>query len=424
MFTVGDMKWNWTKPRDYLAQRDEVRDHLGAALAPVSQKVQLETAFGHRASLCEEVDTPDGPRARVEYHPVDDTDAKTIVLARRAIHAAGLNYRVADPLPLGSANVVSVIPQDLLATLDAHPGAPVYVVGGGKTGMDSILATLSRDPGRSVTLLKGGGTNFLNRTRYLPTGLSRWTSGDLVSRVFRDLAIHFDGENEASLIDHFRRTHATDPDTANAVFLYGLQSEEEHARIADGLETQYADYLDRVEDGPDGPVMTLRSGATSAVPPGSIFVNCTGSFFRTPEMTQALPGLSARDTILSLNARDGFHFLTSVAGFFTTHLLYRGELRGRGFYFLDHEALFRKNRNAWIGASSAQAYLNQVIAVQTLPLSLLDACGLDLDRWYPLPRRMAGLVRMKATASRDIAHCRKVLDRVADRFGVTCTALT
>ena len=86
----------------------------------------------------------------------------------------------------------------------------------------------------------------------------------------------------------------------------------------------------------------------------------------------------------------GFHFLTSVAAFFMTHLFYRGELLGKGFYRLDQEALFRQNRNAWVGASAAQAYLNQVIAVQALPVTLLDRCGLDLDRWYPFPRRVAG----------------------------------
>ena len=101
-----------------------------------------------------------------------------------------------------------------------------------------------------------------------------------------------------------------------------------------------------------------------------------------------------------------------------THLLYRNQLRGHGFYTLDLEALFRENRNAWVGASAAQAYMNQVVAVQTLPLMLLDRCGLDLDRWYPLPRRMAGLLRMKANAAKDIAHCRRTLDCVADRFGL------
>ena len=35
MFTVGDLKWAWSKPREYLAKRDEVRDHLSGSLAAV-----------------------------------------------------------------------------------------------------------------------------------------------------------------------------------------------------------------------------------------------------------------------------------------------------------------------------------------------------------------------------------------------------
>lgn len=57
-------------------------------------------------------------------------------------------------------------------------------------------------------------------------------------------------------------------------------------------------------------------------------------------------------------------------------------------------------------------------ALDLLPLRLLDRCGLDLDRWYPLPRRMIGLGQMKSTAKADISHCMQVLDRVADRFGI------
>jgi hypothetical protein len=178
-----------------------------------------------------------------------------------------------------------------------------------------------------------------------------------------------------------------------------------------------------VVDTTEGPQMTLRSGDNSDIAEGSIFVNCTGSFFRDEAVQELMPILSPNNCVLSINPRDGFHFLTSVVGFFATHLLYRDQLRGQDFYTLDHEALFRKNRNAWVGASAAQAYMNQVISVQTLPLMLLDRCGLDLDRWYPLPRRMAGLMRMKACAGSDIAHCRRTLDRVADRFGIQAAPL-
>ena len=420
MFTVGDMKWAWNKPRDYLAKRDEVRDHLASSVQAVAKRVDLSTRFGHTVVSCEEVETSRGIRARVVFHPNGQPEQTFTVEAARAIYASALNYRLAKPLSLSSQNVISIIPQDLLATLAAYPNAPVCVVGGGKAGMDSVLAVLGADPGRKVSLINGRGTNFLNRTKYIPTGMRRWTSGELISRLFRDIALVFDGDNEDHTIQHFRTQHSTDPKSTNCVFLYGLQSEEEKARVTKGLAKTHCDYLVYVTDTESGVTMTLRSGATETVEAGTIVVNCTGSFFRGDDLEERQTVLSPKGAVLRVVARDGFHFLTSVSGFFATHLLYRDALRGRGFYTLDHDGLFRQNRNAWIGASAAQAYMNQVIAVQTLPMTLLDRCGLDLDRWYPLPRRLRGLLQMKSGAERDIAHCRKVLDRVAERFEVHC----
>ena len=423
MFTVGDMKWNWKKPRDYLAKRDEVKGHLSGAIAAVAQTVDLETGFGQTVIACEEVKTDRGYRARITYHPNENPDQTRTVEATRAIYAPGLNYREAEPLALSSKSAISVIPQDLRKSLAENPGVPVCVVGGGKTGMDTVLETLADDPSRKVSLISGRGTNFLNRTKYIPTGLKRWTSGDLVSRLFRDMALNFDGDNEDHTISHFRRHYATDSDSRNGVFLYGLLSEEEFARISAGLSRTHAGYLADVTETTDGSVMEFRDGTTEAVEKGGIFVNCTGSFFRADDMAEEQPCVSPHSTVIRINARDGFHFLTSVAGFFLTHLVYRDALKGRGFYSLDLEALFRQNRNAWVGASAAQAYMNQVIAVQTLPMTLLDRCGLDLDRWYPLPRRLAGLIRMKVTARQDIAHCRAALDRVAERCCIRCSEL-
>lgn len=424
MFTVGNQPWTLGQPRSYLAARDEVRAHLAASLAPISERVDLQTGFGQTVSKCREVTTGSGPRAEVIWHPNGQPDESRSVLAQRAIFASGLDYQKADPLPLSSGRVISIIPQDLRATLAAHPGAPVLVVGGGKTGMDTILATLTQDPARKITLINGRGIFFYNRTKYLPDGLQRWTSGKLVSRVFHDSAMLFDGDNEDQVIDDFRNTYSTDPSGRAGQYLYGVQSEEEHARITAGLAETLPDYLTDIDDGPKGPVMRLRSGAAHPVSEGSIVVNCTGSFFRAASLAERRPLLSPEGTVLSITPQDGFHFLTSVAGFFLPHLLYRGALRGRGFCSFDHEALFLRNRNAWVGASVAQAYLNQVIATQTLPMLLLDRCGLDFDRWYPLPRRMLALFQMKAGARADITHCRKALDRVADRFGIACAPVT
>lgn len=423
MFTVGDLPWTWDKPATYLARRDEIRDHLARALDPISGKVALETRFGHTVTACDEVDTPEGPVARVSFHPNDDPARLETVEAARAIHASGFNYHAAQPLALSSAAVVSIIPQELRAALRAHPGAPVHVVGGGKTGMDTILETWSQDPARPVSLINGPGTNFMNRTKYVPTGVRRWTSGGPFSGLLRDIALSFDGDNEDATIDHFRRQHSIDPETPNGAFLFGFQSEEEHARITAGVQRIIPGYLEDVVDTPEGPRMVLRSGAPQPVDPGSIFVNCTGSFFRAGDIGEPQPCLSPHGTILRISHRDALHFHTSVSGFFTTHLFFRDALRGAGLYSIDHEALFRRNKKAWVGATAAQAYMYHLTMVATLPMPVLNRCFLDLDRWYPMPRRLAWFIRMKARANADLAHCRGVLDRVAERFNIHCAPL-
>ena len=202
MFTVGNNKWDWSMPRGYLAARDEVQAHLAKALEPISKRVNLTINFCTRAIRCEEKVGDVGPYAEIVLNSKVTAEETRTIRASRAIQAAGLNYTVYKPLPLSSEKIHSIIPQDFIETLRAVPGKPVFVVGGGKTGMDTILAALSIDATREVTLIKGRGTIFYNRSKFLPDGVKRWTSGKLLSRVFRDLALNFDGTNEENTVLH------------------------------------------------------------------------------------------------------------------------------------------------------------------------------------------------------------------------------
>ena len=423
MFTVGDMKWNWRKPKDYLASRDEVQSHLQECLKQTAQKLRLTEGFGQTVADFKEIDTPTGHKAQVTFHGNGMANQTGTITTEQLIHATGFNYQTPVPLALSSEAVRSIVPGDLRASLAEIPDTQVFIAGGGKTGMDTVLEILRQSVNRNVTLLAGMGTDFFNRSEYVPTGLGRWTKGQVLSRTFHTLAMRFDGDNEADISSFFKSTYATHLGSSNQQFLYGLMSEDEEARVQSGLQDYVYDYLEDVNDGPNGPVMHLRSGQTRPVPEGSLFVNCTGSVLRGETPDADHPCLSEHGRILSINVCDSMHFLTSVAGFFLPHMHYRGLLRGSGFYMIDQEKLFKENRTAWIGATSTQAYLNQTLAVQSLPLTLLDRCRLDFDRWYPLPRRMAALIKMKAGAKRDLPHCRRALDRVAKRFGVHCAPI-
>ena len=423
MFTVGNLAWDWDKPRHYLAERDEIQSHLESSLEPIAKAVNLESRFSVTVSACEEILQNGTYLAQVCFHPNDKPEEVVRLYAKRAINASGLNYREAQPMAFESNEVVSIVPGALSRTLADRPDAPVVVVGGGKTGMDTVIAALNNGPNRHVTLIKGRGTNFLNRTKYLPRGTARWTSGMPISRFFRNMALTFDGTNETELLHYFRKTFATDPTGDNSVFLFGLLSEDELQHIQTGLSLTLNGYLEDVTDTSTGPQMRLRDGSLHPTAPGAIIVNCSGSFFRSAELEVEAPLLSPWGTIMSINARSAFHFLTTASAFFCTHLLYRGKLQGQGIYTLDHEKLFRANRDAWVGAASAQSYLNFCIAVKLLPMNVLLACGINLDLWYPLPRRALALLQMHMTARQDIAHCTSVLDHIAMRFDVRCEAI-
>jgi hypothetical protein len=424
MFTVGDMRWDWSKPPHHLAARDEVQRHLERCLHRIGANLNLTQHFGHTVTSCTEVLTSNGPQAQVSFHPNGDPDNIETVFADQVIEAEGLNFRSPEPLALSARTVFSIAPDALRVTLAQNPDAPVFVIGGGKTGMDTIIEVLDRESGRQINIIVGKGTDFLNRTEYFPLGLERWRRGRPSSRIFREQATFFDGDNEAAAATHFRANYATSRDSRNQQFFYGMLSEEELGRIKGGVTDYRYDYLEDVVDTTEGPVMILRSGDAVSIPEGSIVVNCTGNIFRPGDAMQAKPCLSTHGKILSINVRDSIHFLSSVGGFFLPHLHYRGLLKDQGFYTIDLEALFRKDRTVWTAATATLAYLTQALVVKTLPLKVLDRCGLDLDRWYPFPRRLAALVQMKASSSRDIPHCQKVLDRVAERFDVHCGPLT
>jgi len=290
--------------------------------------------------------------------------------------------------------------------------------------MDTVIEVLNAGGAREIGMLVGKGTDFFNRNQNLPTGFQRWTTGRPTSRIFHEMAWIFNGDNEDEVHAHFQATIATDRESKNQQFLFGLLSEEELAKVEAGVSMRRYDYLEDIADTPNGPKMRLRGGETLRIPKGSLIVNCTGNLFRTSEAPKAQPSLSTHGTILSINLRDSLHFLTSVAGFFMPHLHYRGLLKDQGFYTIDMEGLFRRDRVAWVAATNTQAYLTQALAVRTLPLSLLDRCGLDFDRWFPLPRRMSALLKMKTGAAKDIPHCQRVLNRVGARFGVHAGPLT
>ncbi|QEW25835.1 FAD-dependent oxidoreductase [Roseovarius indicus] len=414
-FTVGNMPWNWRRPADYLASRGEVARHLERCYKNLRTRLRVEEHFGQYAQSCQ----PEGDHQLVRLCLAADGPASEL-RARRVVWATGYNVPRSAPLSLSSRAVDSVASEDLITALHSRPAAPVYVVGGGKTGMDAIHRIVSGDDRRPVTLIDGTGTTFMRREMLFPKSPRRWWTGVLVADFFRDIALRFDGTNEDAIHDRIAQHYGTAVG-AGRRFLFGLLSDAERDTIAGGLSEVIGDHLEDVVDGPEGPEMILRSGAHRPVEPGALIVGCTGQLMRHPR-PQA-PCLSADGQVLRIVPNATTHFLSTTAAFLMTHAFLSDRMSRMPLYEMDGDALFARSPQAYVAAIAALTYANTIALIETLPARTMMRCGTDLDSVFPIYRRLRALLGIKRYGARRTAWCRAALDEVARRHGVRCGPL-
>src|SRR5262249_27042996 len=191
--------------------------------------------------------------------------------------------------------------------------------------------------------------------------------------------------------------------------------------ISDGLNDVIMDHFVDAVDRNGSTEMILRSGATKAIEPGSWIVNCTGYVTKIEYPYE--PYASDSGAILSLQQRSATLHLTSYAGYFMTHLLFLGKIRDVPLYELDLLELVHKSRKVFPYALFAMAQYNLSLIFDSVPIKTFNECGLDYDRWYPLPRRMIGVAQFALTHRRQREGLRRTLDAVHERFDVRCGPL-
>jgi Pyridine nucleotide-disulphide oxidoreductase len=415
MFTAGNIKWTLGKDRSYLATKGEVLDHFEHCLNVIKQRVQVDELFGW---TLESHDETDG-KVRIACRSSDGR--LMVVEAKRLIKAYGFGVVPNDPLEISSERVVSVSPDfcDMRGDEIRASDTPVWIVGGGKTAMDTAHALITEYPDREVNLVAGSGTYFASRDRCLPAGARRWWGGALFSSFGGETARRFDGTNETEVANWFRTNYGTwlTPETGN--FLLGVLSESENRTIAAGLNDVIMDHLVDAVDRNGTTDLVFRSGATKTIQPGSWIVNCTGYF--KPRVDRPYePYVSGSGAVVSIHPRSTTMHLTSFSAYFLTHLLFLGMVADVPLYELDAEDLRAKARAAFPYTLFALVQYNLSLISDSVPAKVFGECGLDLDRWYPLPRRMVGLARFKLTHRRAREHARHTLDTVRERFDVRC----
>lgn len=410
MFTAGNIKWTLGKDPSYLADKGEVLDHFEHCLATIRQRVRVEEHYGWDLEGHEEADGT----VRVTFRSANGE--VRVIEAPRLIKAFGLGVTPNQPLVLSSGRVSSVSPDycDMRGGEIGDSDAPVWVIGGGKTGMDTAHTLITEDPGREVNLVAGSGTFFTSRDRMLPTGRRRWWGGTLPNGLTAETARRYDGTNETEVLAWVRETYGTwlTPRTGN--FLYGLLSDAENTTIAAGLSQVLMGHLTDVVDRDGGTELVLRTGETRTVEPGSWIVNCTG--YLGPTGRPYEPYTSASGNVLSIQPSSWAFIFSSFEAYYLTHLMFLDKLHTVPLYALDLDDLRSKSTAAWAMTFCPLTVHNLSLMLDEVPLRVFNDNGLDLDRWFPSPRRMLGVLRFLRTHRRDRDQHRKTLDTVRERF--------
>jgi hypothetical protein len=341
---------------------------------------------------------------------------------RRLIKAPGLAVEPNQPLAVSSDRVNSVSPDfcDVRTGEIAESRTPVWVIGGGKTAMDTAHALIEEHPGREVNILAGSGTFFTCRDKAFPTGARRWWGGSPGVPTFLEWSRRFDGTNERDALDWYQTNCGITPTDGARDFVFGLLSEAEARTIRAGVTDMVSDHLVDAVDRGTGVELQLRSGATRQIKPGSWLVNCTGYVFNEQTQRPYEPYVSIDGNVGVISSRSAIALLTSFIGYYLGHLMMLGQLGQLPLYELDGDSLARKSRAAWACAAVTMNLYNLGVIADNVPRKVLSQNGLNLDLWYPPHRYIFGALQFSRAYRREREHWQLALDRVRERFDVRC----
>lgn len=416
LFTAGDIKWRLGKERSYLATKPEILDHLRHCLDVISRRVDVDERFGWDYVSHEET----GSLVRVILQAPDGQTR--VVTATRLIKAFGLQIEPNPPLTVSSTRVKSATPNDIHRIVDS--AAPVWIIGGGKTGLDTAHKLITQCPGRDVNMLVGSGSIALRREVMFATGLRRWFGGLPFPTLASEFAKRYDGTNEEEVRRWYYSVLGTGPTGDKCGFAHGLggvTSESEMAIITHGLRRAENEHLADVVDRDGAAELVFRSGHSERVADGTWIVNCTGLVLRSSHPYE--PFVSPSGRTLSIQARSAVMPFTLQAGYFLTHLMFTGGLNTLPLYEVDAEELRAKTGKSPMPIAFPLTGYNLSLAFDHLPKKVFADFGSDLLLWYPLPRRLAALMKFQLSRRRERDSSRRILDTIRERYGVRCGPL-
>ena len=420
MFTAGNIGWSLRRERSYLATRDEVADHLRHCFEEITKRLDVDARWGWECLGHAENDAAVAVTARSP-----DGELRTFTVDR-LIDATSFDIASLEPLTLTSQRVRSIAPCQIAdaGLLNGNSSEPVWIIGSGKTAMDTIVALGRATPARQIGMVTGTGTYFFNRDLVNPTGLKRWIGGVRYNAIFAGAAKRFDGTNAAEVTEWCRSRYGTSPldDPAPTHVLFALLSRDETAVVAAGVKDVVRDHLVDVVDDSSGPIMMLRSGAPHPIPSDSWIVNCTGHL--RPRDVPYAPYVSPSGKTMSISVTSSIFPSPGFAAYLLAKLFFLGKLADAPLYELDLVGLFREAPDAALAVASSLLTYNLGVAMERIPLKAFRTFGLDIDRWYPPMRQLAGQLQLMRSNKRDRQHHRDALDMFSKRTNVRCGLLS
>ena len=178
-YTAGERTWSITqqKGESYLAQKHEILQHFEDIVSKIVEEKKLRLVMLFKYTY--QSHTVIGDKVRLIAHPMLEGALPVNIVATRMIKALGAQVLKKTPFNFNTNGIHSMTAADcclpfanaqMMYSSDADK--PIYIIGSGKTAMDTIIALSNLGPEvrERIRCVSGRGTFFLVREKLASIG--------------------------------------------------------------------------------------------------------------------------------------------------------------------------------------------------------------------------------------------------------------
>ncbi len=409
-FTAGNIKWKLKKRKVHLASKLEILSYFNDCIKELKQNISLIEYFKYEYVNSKEVLIDGKYEVHLTFKSSHSKLPNLLIKAKKCIKSFGFNIPNIAPLKFSSINVKSISPNqfEFLGPEMQQSTKPVYIIGGGKTGMDTAYQLIKKFPGKKIHMITGKGNIFMDREKIFATGLNRFLGRIPFTKLMTDISMRYNGNNEKEVCEYFKVKYGLQLDTSCENFMLGIISKKEKNIISNGIHEHEMDYLEDIVDQGHEIRMILRSGRSKIIEKESWIINCSGHLFR--EKSKYEPHLSENNTTISIKPSCGILSFSTLSAYFLTHLWFRNELKSLPLYELNQEKLLQQNKKGFPYIMLVQMLHNMILIANKLPSKVMMECDLLPDKWFPFHVQTFRILKMKYNERKYLKHTKAILD--------------